>query len=150
VSAEGRSIPPNGAYENSARLRVAAGPLAGPTICRVVSILAGRARCPLDRLDDALLLCDAIIDQAPAHMHDGRIDLEVTVDDSSVELRVGPLRASGGNAILADAAIPGIGNVLTQISDRVAVQPSSQGEVLVLALDFDPTRPPTGPVGLAG
>jgi serine/threonine-protein kinase RsbW len=136
--------PGGDAYANSARLRVSAGPLAGPTICRVVSILAGRASCPLDRIDDALLLCDAIIDQAPAHVPDGRIPLEISVDAGSMELRLGPLAADAGQAILAEAAIPGIGNVLTQVSDRVSVQPASDGEVLVLALDFDPSRPAAG------
>jgi serine/threonine-protein kinase RsbW len=146
----GADAAPSGApYANSARLRVAAGPLAGPTICRLVSILAGRARCPLDRLDDALLVCDAIIDHAPAHCADGRIGLDVTVDDTSLELRLGPLASSVGEAILADAEIPGIGNVLTQVSDRVAVQPVGEGEQLVLALDFDPARPSSGALGAA-
>ncbi len=136
-------------YANFARLRVAAGPLAGPTICRLVSILAGRAGCPLDRLDDALLVCDAIVDHAPARCPEGRIPIEVTVSETSLELRLGPLARADGEAILADADIPGIGNVLTRVSDRVAVQPVGDGEQLFLALDFAPARPPSGPVGLA-
>ena len=145
MSSERASAP----YTNSAGLRVAVGPLAGPTICRVVSMLAGRAGCPLDRLDDALLICDAIIDHAPAHVRDGRIALEVTVSDTSLELRLGPLTSSGAEAILAAAIIPGIGNVLTQVSDRAVVLPAHDGERLLLGLDFAPARPSGGPVGLA-
>jgi len=142
---------PTPGYSNSARLCVTAGPLAGPTICRVVSMLAGRARCPLDRLDDALLVCDAIIEHAPAHATDGRISLEVAVDESSVELRLGPLPASVGDAILSEAAIPGIGNVLTQVASRVSVQPTEgERELLVLVIDFESSQPSSGPVGLAG
>ncbi len=149
MSGDGAVSPPPGApAANFARLRLAVGPLAGPTICRVVSILAGRALCPLDRLDDALLVCDAIIDHAPAHCPDGHIPLEVTVDDTSLELRLGPLASSAGEAILANAEIPGVGNVLTQVSDRVAVSPVGDAEELVLGLDFDPARPSSGPVGV--
>ena len=94
-------------YGNSATLRIAAGPLAGPATCRLVSILVGRARCPLDRLDDALLVCDAIIDHAPAHCPDGRICIEVSVSEASLRLRLGPLAPSAAESILADCAIPG-------------------------------------------
>ncbi len=135
-----------GAAANDAMLRVAVGPLAGPTICRLVSILVGRARCPLDRLDDALLVCDAIVDHAPAHLADGDLSLgvAVAVSDSSLELRVGPLAAHGAEAILADATIPGIGNVLTRVSDRVDVCPVPGGEALVLCLDFDAAQRAAG------
>ena len=144
-------LAPTGAgYTNFAQMRVAVGPLAGPTICRVVSILAGRAHCPLDRLEDVLLVCDAIIDHAPAHVADGHIGLDISVSGTGVELSLGPLAASSGESILAGSAIPGIGNVLTRVADRVAVQPLDGGcERLVLGLDFDATRPSTGPVGLA-
>ncbi len=150
MSGAGTPASPDGAtYANSAVLRVAVGPLAGPTICRVVSILASRAQCPLDRLDDALLVCDAIIDHAPAHVLDGHIGLEVSVLGASLELCLGPLASSSAETILADCTIPGIGNVLMRVTDRVAVEPVAGGEQLVLGLDFDGAHRPTGPVGLA-
>lgn len=140
---------------NWATLRIASGPLAGPAICRLVSILVGRARCPLDRLDDALLVCDAIIEHAPAHFPDGRIGLEVAVSEASLELRLGPLAPSAGESILSDCAIPGIGNIITQVSDRVDVEPAPRsgqgpgdGERLVLGLDFGAARPSGGTVAL--
>ncbi len=149
MSGAGIPAADGGAYANSALLRVAVGPLAGPTICRLVSILASRAQCPLDRLDDALLVCDAIIDHAPAHVLDGHIGLEVGVSETSLELCLGPLASSAAETILADCTIPGIGNVLTRVTDRVAVRPvAGGGERLVLGLDFDGATRPTGPVGL--
>ena len=37
---------------------IAAGPLVGPVLRRVVGMLAARADLPLDRLDDAVLVAD--------------------------------------------------------------------------------------------
>ena len=45
---------------NEARLVVRNGPLVGAVLSRVVGMLAARALCPIDRLDDALLVTDAI------------------------------------------------------------------------------------------
>ena len=47
---------------NQARLVVRHGPLVGAVLSRVVGMLAARALCPIDRLDDALLITDAIAD----------------------------------------------------------------------------------------
>ncbi len=146
--ADGAASEP-GEATNEATLRMVVGPLAGPTICRLVSILIGRARCPLDRLDDAMLVCDAIVDHAPAHLAGGQLGVAVAVSDSSLELRVGPLAERGAEAVLADATIPGIGNVLTQVSDRVDVRAVPGGEELVIGLDFDGAGRPSGPVGLS-
>ena len=41
-------------------LRLSNGPLSGPVLCRVVSMVLARAECPLNRLDDALLACEEI------------------------------------------------------------------------------------------
>src|ERR1019366_10383537 len=56
--------------ENSVSLRLANGPLSGPVLCRVVSMVLVRADCPMDRLDDAMILCDALSAHAPAHAND--------------------------------------------------------------------------------
>ena len=52
-------------YESSASLRLAKGPLVGPVLCRVVSIVLARANCPMDRMDDAMLICDALSAHVP-------------------------------------------------------------------------------------
>ena len=62
-------------------LRVANGPLAGPVLNRVVSMVLARAACPLDRLDDALILCDAISAHAPAHARDGHLSFTLTAEE---------------------------------------------------------------------
>jgi hypothetical protein len=55
---------------NEATLTVGRPELLGPVLGRVVGMLAARAQCPIDRLDDALLLTDAVAAHAPGHTID--------------------------------------------------------------------------------
>jgi hypothetical protein len=124
---------------NSVTLRVASGPLAAPVLSRVISMVLARADCPMDRLDDAMILCDALSAHAPAHARDGHVSFTMATDEQGIELRVGELAEQGADRLLADAAVPGVGNVLERISDELRVQPSSAGhlhEELVLVLRF--------------
>jgi hypothetical protein len=125
--------------ENSVSLRLANGPLAAPVLCRVVSMVLARADCPMNRLDDAMILCDALSAHAPAHANDGRVAFTVLTARGGVELRVGELAEQGATKLLADAAIPGVGNVLERLSDELRIEPSStehSREELILTLRF--------------
>ena len=79
--------------ENEAPVGLASGPLVAPVLGRVVGMLTARADCPIDRLDDALLVADAISAKAGSFSEDGRVNVHVIARVGSVELRVGPLRA---------------------------------------------------------
>ena len=128
--------PPAG---NSVFLRLATGPLAAPVLCRVMSMILTRADCPMDRLDDALILCDAISVHAPVYASDGHLALTMATDTRGIELRVGELCERGASMLLADAEVPGVGNVLERISDELRVEPSGAGgshAELVLTLRF--------------
>lgn len=123
--------------ENTVSLRLTTGPLVGPVLCRVVSMVLTRADWPLDRLDDALLVCDAIAAHAPAHAHDGRLAFTVASDPHGVELRVEALAERGARGLIADATVPGVGNVLERMSNglRVVAGHDQPGEQLVLTLN---------------
>ncbi|HEY3959018.1 MAG TPA: hypothetical protein VGL68_00755 [Solirubrobacteraceae bacterium] len=125
--------------ENAVSLRLAIGPLVGPVLCRVVSMVLARADWPLDRLDDALLICDAIAAHAPAHANDGRLAFTVTSDSRGLELQVGALAEHGARALVADATLPGVGNVLEQMSHELHVVAGEDEptEKLVLTLSRD-------------
>ena len=126
--------------ENSVSLRLANGPLAGPVLSRVVSMVLARADCPVNRLDDAMILCDALAAHTPAHANDGHVALTVVTDGREIQLRVGELSEQGATKLLADAAVPGIGNVLERLSDELRIESSSTGhprEELILTLHFD-------------
>ena len=120
-------------------LRLANGPLAAPVLGRVISMMLARADCPMNRLDDAMILCDALSAHAPAHARDGHLAFTIETDRQRIEMRVGELAEQGATKLLADATVPGVGNVLERLSDELRIEPSSAGEQreeLVLALRF--------------
>jgi hypothetical protein len=125
---------------NFVTLRVANGPLAAPVLGRVISMVLARTDCPMDRLDDAMILCDALSAHAPAHARDGHIDFTMATDERGIELRVSGLVERGADGLLADADVPGVGNVLERLSDELLIEPSAavpaRAEELVLRLRF--------------
>jgi hypothetical protein len=134
-------VPGDPPAKNSVTLRLANGPLSAPVLGRVISMVLARAHCPMDRLDDAMILCDALSAHAPAHARDDHIAFTMATDGEEIELRVGELTEQGAGGLLADAAVPGVGNVLERLSDELRIEPSSAAagerhEDLVLTLRF--------------
>ncbi len=129
---------PASPYESSVSLRLADGPLVGPVLCRVVSMLLARANCPVDRMDDALVVCDALTVHAPSLANDGHLALAVSVRGEELELRVGELPEHAARRLVQDAVLPGVGNVLERMTDELRVEPLADGggEELVLGLAF--------------
>ncbi|MEA2285997.1 MAG: hypothetical protein QOJ21_2040 [Solirubrobacteraceae bacterium] len=126
-----------GTSRNEAAVTVRKGPLVGPVLGRVVGMLAARAQCPIDRLDDAMLLTDAVAAHAPAHSPDEHVRVVVAADEGSLELRVSSLRGEGARELLDDAELPGVGNVFTRVADEVDARGSADGTgELVLRLRF--------------
>jgi hypothetical protein len=124
--------------ENEVFLRLAAGPLAGPVLCRVISMVLARAHCPMDRLDDAMIVCDAISAHASPYARDGYLAFTVSARERELTLRVAELADEGARKLVQDAVVPGLGNVLERMTDELRVEPSEDGlpEELVLALSF--------------
>lgn len=129
---------PEQARANSAVLRVSAGPLAAPLLARLVAMMLTRAGCPVDRLDDAMLICDALAAHAPSQAIDGQLEFRVQTDADKLELRVSGLSAGGAEEIVRQTALPGIGKVLEPIVDELRIEPSAgEGpDELVLLLTF--------------
>jgi hypothetical protein len=123
---------PEMATVNEATLTVGRAELLGPVLGRVVGMLAARAQCPIDRLDDALLLTDAVAAHAPSHTADGRVTVHVHAEPAGLALRIGPLAADGADALVAAASLPGVGNVFEHVASDV----TAQGSELLLRLAF--------------
>lgn len=118
------------------RVTVAVGPLVGPVVSRVVAIHASRAELPFDRLNDAVLVADAIAARAPAHAVGGRLPVSVQSGGGRLEIRVGPLRPGGGQRVLDGAALPAVGSVIERLADAVRVRGAAGGdEYLVIRID---------------
>ena len=114
------------------RVIVTSGPLAGAVLARVVGISASRADLPVDRLDEALILADAIAAHAPAHVTDGRIELSCRTSAGCLEMRLGPLRSGGATRMLEDGAMPGAGNVIHRFATEARVVDRGDDELLVI------------------
>jgi hypothetical protein len=104
------------------RLRVADGSLLRPVLCRVVSMVLTRADWPLDRMEEALLVCDALCAHAPACAESERPTFSVRADESQAELCVSDLAAGGAERLLEDSSLPLVGNVLERLADSVGVE----------------------------
>ena len=117
-------------------VRVHNDALVAAVLGRVVGMLAARAQCPIDRLDDALLLTDAVSAHAAKHTKAGTVQVDIDAGESGLELRVGELRSGGAEAMLHDAALPGVGNVLERVADEIEPRGGADGDELILRLRF--------------
>jgi serine/threonine-protein kinase RsbW len=130
-----------GGGDNLTRVSIAAGPLVGPVLRRVVGMLAARADLPLDRLDDAVLVADLIAARAPAHVAAETVDVALQSGPRTLSLRIGPLRPGGGHALVVDASVPGVGNVIEQLADELAVHDGEGAEFLHVRLAYADDHP---------
>ena len=123
---------------NQATIVVRNGPLLGPVLTRVIGMLAARAQCPIDRLDDALLVADTVAAHSPDHAINGTVTVGLAAQEGLLELTIGSLEAQGGEALLRDADLPGVGNVLERVADDVSTGEAADGsgEELQIRLGF--------------
>jgi hypothetical protein len=128
-----------GSGPNEARVTVVRGPLVGAVLGRVVGMLAARAQCPIDKLDDALLITDAVAAHAPRFSADDRVHVVVRTDTGSLDIIVGPLTDGGTDGLVADATLPGVGNVLERVADEVDGSRGEDGEQLRVRVSFAAT-----------
>jgi hypothetical protein len=117
------------------RLAVAAGPLVGPVLRRVVGMLAARADLPLDRLDDAVLVADVIASRASS-WSDDLVHVALHPGERTLWLRVGPLRKGGADALLDEASVPSVGSVIGKLADEVHVEADGETEFLRVRLAY--------------
>ena len=113
---------------------IASGPLVGPVLRRVVGMLAARADLPLDRLDDAVLVADLVAARAPSHSPEDAIQVELGCESRTLDLKIGPLRPGGRQALIADASVPGVGNVIEQLADDLHIDTEDGSEYLHVRL----------------
>lgn len=112
------------------------GLLVGPVLSSVVSMLAVRGGFSVERLGDVQVLSDSISAHAMAGFLGRHVHLGVDADDGRLDLRLGPLVAEGGRAVVEASAVGGLDPLLERLSDEVAVEPApgGDGEVLRLTL----------------
>ena len=112
--------------------------LVGPVLGRVIGMLAARADAPVDRLDDVLLVSDAIAAHGPSHADDDaglQVHIRTTQDDAR-RCASGRSRRTAARRLLAAAELPGVGNIVEQVSEQVTVEPGDAGEHLVILVSL--------------
>ena len=124
------------AQTNEATVRIVNGPLVAPVLSRVVGMLAARAQCPVDRLDDALLVADAIAAHTQSHSVDGHVTVHLAAGPDGLQMSVADLTKGGADGLLADASLPGVGNILERIADGIEVERSDGRETITVTLGF--------------
>jgi len=105
----------------AAGLLIQPGPLVASVSSRVTAILAARADFPLDRLADAVLVSDAIAAHASDYIAGTDVGLVIEDGDGTLDFRVGPLHEGGGESLLRQMEVPGIGHSLERLVDTVRV-----------------------------
>ena len=109
------------------RLQVTAGPLAGAIVERFISALGGEAALPVDRLQEA-----AMIGQAIAHacmVSGSAAEISVQLGQAELMMRVGPL--AGGAAALLRADTDG---VVHHLATSTEVRYGHSGEYLLVTV----------------
>jgi len=113
------------------RMTVAPGRLAREVLARVLGALAARAEFPVERLSDTVLLGDAVSDHRVADFLEGRLALEIAEGRGTLDISVGPLKAGGGERMLAAMEIPA-GGSLRALTRSAEVRRREDSEYLVL------------------
>ncbi len=101
---------------------------------RVLSTLAARAYFSTDRISDTQMLADALVAHSHGSTGAGRLSVAVGVTPKHLEVRIGPLRSGGAEALFGDAAVDGLGPVIERLTDGHTVSASGSAETLDLRL----------------
>jgi anti-sigma regulatory factor (Ser/Thr protein kinase) len=106
---------------------------------RIIAMLAARANFSLDRLSDAQLVSDAVAAHSLAQAT-GTLLVAVQDDERALAISVGPLAIDGGKRVVDQSDLPGVGLLLEQLVDDVAVRRDGEFETLVLHIAERPAQ----------
>jgi serine/threonine-protein kinase RsbW len=120
------SPPPPG----EADLRIEDSELIAPVLERVIGALAARHPIGIDRLNDVLLLADALSDGAPRAFEEGPYRFGVSDGDGGIHLRIGPMSKGAGERLRQGLELPQVGSSLEALADEVELSSDEEGEYL--------------------
>lgn len=110
------------------------GLLTGPVLSSVVAMLAARSGFSVERLSDAQILADTIAAHAPASFLGRHVHVSIDAEDGELRMRLGPLVAEGGKALVAASGVGGLQPLLERLSDDLRVEANGSGEQLAVLL----------------
>ncbi|MGI8781925.1 MAG: hypothetical protein ACR2L8_17470, partial [Solirubrobacteraceae bacterium] len=99
-------------------------------------VFLGRSPLLCGGVGGVVLVADFGAARSPAHVMDATVDVALASSTRSLDLRVGPLRAGGGRALVIDAAVPGVGNVIERLADGLEIETEGEQEFLRVRLAY--------------
>jgi hypothetical protein len=102
---------------------------------RLVSAAAARAELPVDRVINALTVVDALVYAADAVLGDNPRNLQVTIGEGTLGLRVDQLVDGQAEAIRTAANVPSVGDVFERTTTSVTIENDGTHSALVILLN---------------
>ena len=123
-----RSVPVTDATE----LTIGRPDLAASVLERVVGALASRHPITVDRLNDAMLLTDAVSARASEAFGSEGMRFAVADGDGGIDLRIGPMPEGASRRLLDGLALPQVGGTLEALADEMRIEQDDEGEYVVV------------------
>ena len=86
-----------------------------PVLCRAVAATCSRAGLPVDRMDDAILILEALLADFETSRAD-EVHLVLTARPGSFGMLLGPLAGREAERLLVNAALPAVGPVIERLA----------------------------------
>jgi anti-sigma regulatory factor (Ser/Thr protein kinase) len=106
--------------------------LARTILPRLMITLAAHAHFSTDRISDAQLLADALVEHAQAAINGQELNIDVTVEPRDLELHISPLNVGRAQQLIAESKLGELGVVIEQLADRHGVVSTGVHETLTL------------------
>lgn len=108
--------------------------LARTILPRLMITLAAHAHFSTDRISDAQLLADALVEHAQAAISGDELSIDVTVESRDLELHISPLNVGRARQLIERSELGELGGVIEQLTDRHKVVSTGTHETLTLGL----------------
>jgi serine/threonine-protein kinase RsbW len=108
--------------------------LARTILPRLMITLAAHAHFSTDRISDAQLLADALVEHAQAAISGEELSIDVTVEPRDLELHISPLSVGRAQQMIEQTELGQLGGVIEQLTDRHEVVSTGAHETLMLRL----------------
>jgi serine/threonine-protein kinase RsbW len=108
--------------------------LARTILPRLIITLAAHAHFSTDRISDAQLLADALVEHAQAAISGEELSIDVTVEPRDLELHISPLSVGRARGLIERSELGKSGGVIEQLTDRHEVLSTGAHETLALRL----------------
>jgi hypothetical protein len=101
--------------------------------------LAAHAHFSTDRISDAQLIADALVEHAQTAISGDKLSIDVTVEPRDLELHISPLSLGRARQLIGQSELGESGGVIEQLTDRREVVNKGAHETLTLGLS-DPRQ----------